>query len=177
MVLSHWHHLPIFVSLFSLHSNQTSHVLVLATEEEEQERMEASGQRLKKAFSTLGRWHQWWARLGCCRVGEMCGSRMSPFPRGSPRVAPSYSLALEHLARISEGLWLNLGWLYTMWLWIIPETCLIQRNHRNTDSLAALEVRFLDSADSLRWNIKVLNDSLLSWWHLNLIMMASGAGM
>lgn len=104
MVLSHWHHLPIFVSLFSLYSNQPSHVLILATEEEEQERMEASGQRLKKAFSTLGRWHQWWALSGCCRVGEIHGSRMSPFPWGSPRAAPSYSLALEHLARISEGL-------------------------------------------------------------------------
>lgn len=104
MVLSHWRHLPIFVSLFSLHSHQPSHVLILAIEEEEQERTEASGQRLKKVFSTVGRWHQWWALSVCCRVDKMHGRKTPPFPRGIPRAAPSYNLALEHLARISEGL-------------------------------------------------------------------------
>lgn len=93
-----------FDSLFSLHCSQLSHVLVLAPEKEEQERMKTSGHRLKSVLQPL----EDGIRSGPCRcdvgVGVRYERKKFPFFWNSPRAAPSYHFALEFLARVSEGL-------------------------------------------------------------------------
>lgn len=60
-----------FDSLFSLHCSQLSHVLVLAPEKEEQERMKASGHRLKSVLQPL----EDGIRSGPCRCDVGVGVR------------------------------------------------------------------------------------------------------
>ena len=165
-----------FVSLFSLLSSQPGHTLILAREEEEQERMEASGHGLKRfllpledGFSSGRSW---------CAAGWVRGMR------GKSLHFPGTDLQ-QHLLPLCPWVfgkdfwrtvrdWLNPGWFYPMWRQIIPESPLAQRNHRREDSLASLEVHFLDSG---KWTSKVFSDNLLSWWYLNLTVMADGAGI
>lgn len=165
-----------FVSLFSLLSSQLGHTLILAREEEEQERMEASSHGLNRFLlpseDGLSSGRSW------CAAGWVRGMR------GKSLHFPGTDLP-QHLLPLcpwvfGKGFWRtvrdwpNPEWFYPMLLQIIPESPLVQRNHRREDSLASLEGYFLDSG---RWNSKVFSDNLLSWWYLNLIVMADGAGI
>ena len=117
-LLSQWHDLPIFVSLFSLLSSQPGHVLILALEEEKQERMEARGHRLKSLLQPLedgiSSGHCWCA-AGWVRC--MWGKSLH-FPGTVLQQHPPTTLPLNFWMDLWMAVrgWLHLGWLYTMWL-------------------------------------------------------------
>lgn len=95
----------------------------------------------------------------CCRMGE----EKSPFSCGRPILLP----CPWTFGKVLEGL-LNLGWLYTVWLWINYFWAIL-------DSEKPQEEGFLSipggAFPRLSWlsqvNIKIPNDNLLNWWHLN----------
>ena len=108
--------------------------------EEQQERLEASGHRLKKASMAGLSAH--------CRVGEMHVRVKSPFSWAVLQHQPSTTLSLNIWQSSLAGCQklAEPGQLYTMWLRIIPESALVRRNYGRRGSLASSKVHFLNPA-------------------------------